>query len=345
MVKECENCGRIIRGAGRKYCSYCRNSWEVKSRDEEDYLPENENYYTQKRGFNWRPFFVLLFIGLIVASFFILSGDGKEDLGVIENSTNTNCQYKAQQDTGNTAQYLQDNHGNNYTKIIEIGGFVGSQTKPNQAIQICKTSFVIQNKIDKKINLDLSYTITHKKYYVTDILSKSEKIEIFPFGNYLVENIIEYWAPDQSCYVDQNSIRYSFISNEEVSAKTERIFQEVCKKCGTINCLNDNENCSSDSQCGSGICNIAGFCSSEKIIECPNGLKNCNNESCLTPSSKKTGEHYQCVWECKYSSGENGICKSSQIETSAKILFVIIFILIAFIVIYWILKGTFPWKK
>lgn len=35
MSGTCENCGGIIRGSGKRYCSYCRNSREVKETREE----------------------------------------------------------------------------------------------------------------------------------------------------------------------------------------------------------------------------------------------------------------------------------------------------------------------
>jgi len=338
MVRECENCGRIIRGAGRKYCPYCRNSWEVKSRNEEDYLPENENYYTQKREFNWKPFFVFLFIGLIVASFFILSDDGKEDLGVVGNSTNTICQYNAQQDTGKVVSYLQDDEGNKYENPVQAGDFSGQSTG-SVFIGSCTTTFILKNTLDKAIPLKISYIHTYNQDGKLTLTPRSLDLTLSPFENYVVSETIENIAPAQSCSVDPDSVNIIYQSNSQLELKTDKIYEEVCKKCGGEICLNDGEKCSSNSVCGSGICNIAGFCGTERITECPTGLQNCNNKSCLKVGIKKVGERYSCDFECKTGYGKEGVCETPLNEKIFKIVFIVVFLLISALVIYLILSD------
>lgn len=349
MVRECENCGRIIRGAGRKYCSYCRNSAEVRNNREEDYLPENENYYSQKRESNWGPFFVLLFIGLIVASFFILSDGGKEDLGVVGDSANTTCQYKAQQDTGKVVSYLQDGDGNKYENPIQAINFNSQGRCPALGCSggspcSCKTSFILRNTLDKKVSFKIQYSVTHNRiagYNVgsTNIHQESEELILNPFEDYLLTNEYADYCDDQECSVNQNSVRIIYQSNSQLELKTDKIYEEVCKKCDGEICLNDGEKCSSNSVCGSGICNIVGFCGTEKITECPAGLQNCNNESCLEIGVKKVGEFYSCEFECKTHYGEDGVCKTLLKEKIFKIVFIAIFLLIFAFVVYIILSD------
>ncbi len=339
MVRECEICGRVIRGAGRKYCSYCRNSAEVRNKREEDYYPEDLGYYSKKREFNWKPFFVLLFIGLAIASFFILSSNGNNNLNVAENSTNITCQYKAQQDTGKTISYLQDDEGNKYENPVQSINFNGDSTSDLVAIPNCKVSFVLRNTIDNKVSLKLSYIINHRKDRQTETLSRSEDLTLSPFEDYLISETIDYFAPGQSCSVDQNSLKLSYQSNSQLELKTDKVYEEVCKKCGEEICLNDGEKCSSNSVCGSGICNIEGFCGTEKIVECSEGFKNCNNESCLEIGTKKAGVEYSCEFECKTNYGENGVCKTPTKEKIFKGVYIGIFLLISSLVIYLILSD------
>ena len=78
-----------------------------------------------------------------------------------------------------------------------------------------------------------------------------------------------------------------------------------------------NKPCSKSSDCGTGICNGAGFCSDTTIIDCcPEGTGNCNNVSCVKPSSKKVNEPFYCVWECESNKGRDEICKLNDDKTS-----------------------------
>lgn len=339
MVRECQDCERIIKGASRKYCSYCRNSIKVRNKREESYYLGDLEYSHKKREFNWKLFPVLLFISLVAASSFISSNNGDNNINIIENSTDTTCQYKEQQDTGKTTTYLQDNEGNKYENPVQAINFNGDSTSDLVAIPNCKISFVLRNTLDKEVSLKLSYIINHIKDIQTETLSKSLDLTLSPFEDYFISETIDYFAPGQSCSVDQNSLRISYQSNSQLELKTEKVYEEVCKKCGEDICLNDGEKCSSNSVCGSGICNIEGVCGTEKIVECSEGFQNCNNESCLKIGVKNVGELYSCEFECKTNYGEDGVCKISTKEKISKFVFIIIFLLIFVFIIYLILSD------
>jgi len=73
--------------------------------------------------------------------------------------------------------------------------------------------------------------------------------------------------------------------------------------------LKNGEPCSISDDCVSGICNIAGFCGNEKVVPCePYGKLNCNNQSCLAPSTKNISEAYTCEFECKTKRGDGNVC-------------------------------------
>lgn len=299
MVRECENCGRIIKGAGRKYCSYCRNSAEVRNKREENYSYEGLDYLPQKRELNWKPFFVLLFIGLAVASFFILSNNGKENLNIISNSTN------------------------NYSKIIQIHSFYGQSYSNSPA---CKTSFVIENTIDKEVKFRFYYDILYYNHVgILQRIPKEINLSLHSLEKQTISDESGIWGY-HNCLIDQGSIKIIYQPTSQL-------------KCSGETCLKDGEFCSSNSECGSGICNIAGFCGTEKITECPTGFQNCNNESCLEIRTKKVGEKYSCEFECKTNYGEEGICKTPLSEKISKGVFILSFLLIFAFVVYIILSD------
>ena len=278
MARECEICGRIIRGAGRKYCSYCRNSAEVRNRGEEDYYPEDLDLYTKKKEFNWKPLFFLLFVGLVVASFFIFSNNGGNNLNVLGNSTNTTCQYKIQQDTGKTTSYLQDNEGNKYYNVTKVSNFYGQGYLDSP---FCKTSFVIENLINKDVDFKIYYNILYYDHVgVLERMPQRLDLSLSSLEHRVISDSVGTWGY-HNCNVDQNSINVIYQSNSKLKLGSDKIYEKVCKICNGKTCLNDGEKCSSNSVCGSGICNINGVCGAEKIVECSEGFQNCNNESCL----------------------------------------------------------------
>ena len=116
--------------------------------------------------------------------------------------------------------------------------------------------------------------------------------------------------------IDINSVTYSITNPPNIVLKDTMIYHNrtICKICNAKNCLNDGEKCTSDYQCGSGICNIALLCGKEKIVSCEKIIPysmNCMNKSCLIPSKKTEGQAYLCKWECESGRGSNGICQQS----------------------------------
>lgn len=59
----CENCGGIIKGTGTRYCSYCRNSREVKN-----------NYPNQRRAIRREKNFSVLGMCFLLLALFVTAG-------------------------------------------------------------------------------------------------------------------------------------------------------------------------------------------------------------------------------------------------------------------------------
>jgi hypothetical protein len=123
------------------------------------------------------------------------------------------------------------------------------------------------------------------------------------------------------CSVIENETSYIINSPEELISKKGYITKqrEICKTCPNgKQCLDDGAICSvmstNSNECGSKICNINLICGSvgtSTMVLCKDGKMNCNNESCLTPSIKKTEEAYSCEWECTPGTiACNGICRA-----------------------------------
>jgi len=143
------------------------------------------------------------------------------------------------------------------------------------------------------------------------------------------------------CYIDQNTVEYHIVKPELLypCEQNVTITITVCKKCGDSICLDDSESCSKDKECGSKICNIAGFCGKVKNVSCPDGTKFCNDD-CVKPSIKKVGEAFMCKWECETGIGQNGICKE-KISTKIKnfLLTSGLLVLIALAIVYYYKKS------
>ncbi|MCP3682891.1 MAG: hypothetical protein GY861_09395 [bacterium] len=108
-----------------------------------------------------------------------------------------------------------------------------------------------------------------------------------------------------NCSINQSTLFY-YVSKPEVMFVTEGKIKRNRTLC--------DKSCSSDGECGFGVCNINGYCGNEKIVPCSSGTQNCQNLSCETPGAKKFGEAFSCVWECKSGVGSDGICKLNDKE-------------------------------
>lgn len=155
-------------------------------------------------------------------------------------------------------------------------------------------------------------------------------------------SFIEIYQPSNSIpagtgycniYKFKNNYTLTYYNTDLVTFKPTKIttYKDVCRQCGGRICANDGEKCIANSTCGSNICNIAGFCDTKLIVPCPNDLLNCNNQSCVEPSVKETGQAYSCEFECKSGRGETGVCKRAQIWDY---LYVAFFVIIGVVLLF-----------
>lgn len=149
-------------------------------------------------------------------------------------STITNTKDKSVNEGLNKTIYYFDDMGNKY----EILNFSGTSTTSLVAITECKTSFVLRNTMDKSVSLKISYLITHIKDRQPETLQKSLDLTLSPYENYLVSDTINYFAPGQSCSVEQDSIEIIYKSNstselnkETSPQKTVSLEEELINFC------------------------------------------------------------------------------------------------------------------
>lgn len=225
------------------------------------------------------------------------------------------CQYTQ---TENYTQFV------NYSRIgsvdygkpfIEIKNFAQSSSTGDRYItySTSPTKFDVFNNFEYPVKIDLSY--------IVDGQPQEKTIEIAP----AYYQTISYDYPKN---IVQDTIRFKIIDPSYLKQGIEqRTFtRDVCKQCEGKDCLNDGASCSRDAVCGSGICNIARFCGDKIIVPCANGTLNCNNQSCLKPSMKKSGEAYQCIWECKSGVGYKGVCKDTFLWNLMKVMLFLVFL-------------------
>jgi hypothetical protein len=225
---------------------------------------------------------VILIIGIFI--FLVIpfsmgifsNSDEKNPLGI---GSVTNCSYKEPMDTGTTISFWQDNEENKYETLVESRDFNGESTG-SVFIANCKTSFLLRNNLDKEIPLKVSYVITYTQDGKTELFPKSLDLTLSSFEDYFISDTVGGVAPAQQCSVSPDSVRINYLPNSELTLITEKVYEDVCKKCGNDICLNDNEFCGEDSECGSGICNIAGVCGDNEVVSCPNGTIG-KNDQCV----------------------------------------------------------------
>jgi hypothetical protein len=230
-------------------------------------------------------------------------------------------------DTQNVTRYYLDNgrqlpdNLNGKFLTLELGTWKESLgTIMNYRIRVT-------NKIPEPVSATINYLIEGK--------TESRQVNVDPLGHVLIEGTYpqNIGPPD---------ISNSRITYHNIFSKNEiyEIPREECKMCNGECCLNDNVPCKFDSECGSGICNIAGYCGNEKIVPCPPEKDNCENKACLQKGVKALGEPYTCTFECTSGYGENERCtddpKTALIKT---IIFISTIILILGVSTYLISKA------
>ncbi len=249
--------------------------------------------------------FCILFIGLTLAQ-----------------NTSLDCQYKELKKTDEFVQVLYDIQGNAYQNPIEIKNIVGAQER---------VSFDLKNKIPFNLSIKVNYDVSHPG---GGFYPQEESYNIGSLETRTVVNTVTSGIRWGNSSVD--NIRITYLFNEELDVRIEKIKEEVevCKLCNGKICLNDGAKCNVNVECGSDICNIAGYCGVQKVIDCLDGLQNCNNQSCLEPKIKEKGESYSCDFECKSEYGKEGVCVMSLKERIFKNIFLILSVIVLIIVIY-----------
>ncbi len=223
----------------------------------------------------------------------------------INSATALECQYKITENYGVEAFYFKEQNKYLDYDVLEINNFQQSSRQGDRYITYSTSpaKFEIKNNYFKKIDA-----------YIIFIMNGEEQIveqTIDPKGF----KTIEYPYPNN---IDNSTFRFDIISPPNLQYVFEnRTYQKnVCKYCGNEVCLNDGASCNpsyDDYKCGTGICTIAGFCGTKKIVDCPNGKLNCQDKLCLEPSTKEDGESYTCSFECKSDRYENGVCLKSSL--------------------------------
>ncbi len=235
-------------------------------------------------------------------------------------------------------QYTQPN----YATKEEIVFYENGKKLDYQVIEIKDFSQGVYSQIYVLLNRPAQFTVYNhhpsKKLLIEIFFTKNGNldnatIEVDPLGYKSISR-------DYQDNIDFNTIRFRIL-DESINVKNELIeyiVDTTCKLCNSKICLDDGASCKSNNECGSGICNIADFCGKEKVVACePYGKLNCNNQTCLMPSTKEVGDAYSCNWECKSDRYEEGICLKSSMqlreEKDKRTRNIIIFGVIIFVVI------------
>jgi hypothetical protein len=223
------------------------------------------------------------------------------------------CQYTETENYDIFEEGLYSLNGDYIGAPLEFEDFVGGSMN----IQGCNPpSFKVYNPTDKNLILNISYQTSWSTAFGARSANHQTTISI---SKYSSSDKLQGSCPDLgSGSISQESIKYTIFEPEEILLKNEKVTKQrdICKLCGNEICLNDGASCNplyDDSKCGSGICNIAGFCGSQKIVDCPNGKLNCQDKICLESSTKEEGESYMCSFECKSDRFDNGTCLKSSL--------------------------------
>jgi len=145
-------------------------------------------------------------------------------------------------------------------------------------------SFRIYNNYTQEINVTIKYIVD------SELQNSGERI-ISSYGSTTVTGL---WSNG----LDENSIEFD-IHTPGISSNRKNINyeKEVCKQCpkdSGFTCLNISTNCTKDSECGSGICNLANVCDEIKWVidgQCSTEVgENCIN----SPTDCKPGNNHKC---------------------------------------------------
>ena len=271
-------------------------TWKITSH----FKPDTDAVTLRKKAI----FFVVMFFLLLAFSFFYIENKSfptKEEVSPailssnlsIKQNTNFDCYYKEKVDISEDSQvcktysqienytwFVYDYAGNRYETPIEVKNLAGGQGR---------ISFDLVNTIPLAVSIKVNYDTSHSG---GSFWPNSEEFhEIGPLETYTVVNTGTSGISWGSSSV--SNIRVSYLTNNYTSAKIDKKIIsycieykkkqiDSCKLCAGAVCLNDGSNCAKNSECGSGVCNLAKICglaNSSFVVDCPVGLQNFNNYS------------------------------------------------------------------
>jgi len=245
------------------------------------------------------------------------------------------CQYTETENDEVEDFYFKEGNNYLYYNVLEIKNFQQSSRNGDRYITYSTSpvKFDVKNNYLEQIEFYLIFIMNGEEQRINQTIDS---------GGF---KTIEYGYPNN---IDNSTFKFEIISPSNLEYVFEkRIYpREVCKKCGNEICLDDGASCNplyDDSKCGSGICNIAGFCGSQKVVDCSNGKLSCQDKICLESSTKEEGESYMCSFECKSDRFENGTCLKSteQIKIDKEafwrriIIFGVIVIIVSSFFVWW----------
>tara|TARA_Y100000310_G_scaffold244630_1_gene249449 strand:- start:4062 stop:5615 length:1554 start_codon:yes stop_codon:yes gene_type:complete len=158
-------------------------------------------------------------------------------------------------------------------------------------------SFVIQNPNPFRLMVILNYTLegtVTKNTSYGKWINAEDEVQIL--------DVCRDGEIYGNCSINKDSVVYQ-VHKPDIMNPAEI---EVEKTKNVCDGKNNGSKCANGSECGSRKCNFAGFCG--EFTHCPEGTTNCQDTSCLVPSTKEVGESYLCDWECKSQVGEGGVC-------------------------------------
>jgi len=170
-------------------------------------------------------------------------------------------------------------------QLIEITDFRQGHSNPYNSHLNVNAQFRVNNRhTTKSVNL----TVLFNRNGVLD----SEELFIDPMGYKTVTRT-------RFDNINQNTIRFEFHDEFSYEKKSVERYNETCRMCGTIPCLNDGSACTNSEQCGGENC-VLGFCSKSikcfnNDCKCPEGQVQClDNTGCANKSRLNLGQRALC---------------------------------------------------
>lgn len=158
------------------------------------------------------------------------------------------CQYKEYVEGDKTVSNLYINGIKQENVLLVANTWVYTNAGTGET----NSGFEVFNNIDYPVNARVEFLYGTSTNFENVVIPAHGFVAVGRYG----------WS--ETPYIDFNTIKLSFQSNEYTEARWEKELIETCKQCLGVDCLNDGSMCSQDFECGSGICN-AGFCDNGRI--------------------------------------------------------------------------------